>query len=40
MENNLKNTKGKLKKYKSLSYATVKSIEEDTINVNIELLRQ
>ena len=39
-ENNLKNIKGKLKEYKSLSYAVVKSIEEDTINIEIELLRQ
>ena len=38
-ENNLKNTKGKLKKYKSLGYAAVKSMEEDTINVKIELLQ-
>ena len=40
MENNLKNAKGKLKKYKSLSYTAVKSIEEDAINADIELLRQ
>ena len=40
MENNLKNAKGKLKEYKSLGYAVVKSIEEDTIDVSIELLQQ
>ena len=39
-ENNLKNAKGKLKEYKSLGYATVKSIEENTIDTNIKLLRQ
>ena len=39
-ENNLKNMKGKLKEYKSLDYAMVKSIEENTINVKIELLQQ
>ena len=38
MENNLKYAKGKLKKYKLLSYAAVKSIEEDNINFKIELL--
>ena len=37
-ENNFKNAKGKFKEYKSLSYAVVKSIEKDTIDVDIELL--
>ena len=40
MENNLKNAKGKLKEYKSLGYATVKSIEKDTIDTDIKLLQQ
>ena len=37
-ENNLKYAKGKLKKYKLLGYAAVKSIEKDTINLKIKLL--
>ena len=39
MENNLKYAKGKFKEYKSLDYTAIKSIEEDTINIEIELLQ-